>query len=64
MQMEVDVQRNGRELGKGMEELDEENRNLKQVYANQALDNQILWGVIEKNYRARGPEFIYEKFNV
>lgn len=46
--MEVDVQRNECELGKELKDLDEGNRNLEQMYANQALDNQILWDVIEK----------------
>ena len=34
--------------------LEEENRKLKQMYAELALDNKILKGVIEKNSRARG----------
>lgn len=34
--------------------LQEENRRLKQIYADLALDNKILRDVIEKNYRARG----------
>ena len=50
------------ELESGMEvsqvrrlkELEEENRKLKQMYAELALDNKILKDVIEKNYRARG----------
>lgn len=37
-----------------LRELEEENRKLKQMYADLALDNQILREVIEKNYRARG----------
>ena len=41
---------------KRLKELEEENRKLKQMYANLALDNQILRDVIEKNYRTRGPE--------
>ena len=42
---------------KRLKELEEENRKMKQMYANLALDNQILRDVIEKkNYRARGPE--------
>ena len=39
-----------------LKELEEENRKLKQMYADLALDNQILRDVIEKNYRARGKE--------
>ena len=39
-----------------LKEIEEENRELKQMYANLALDNQILRDVIEKNFRARGPE--------
>ena len=31
-----------------LKELEEENRKLKQMYANIALDNQILKGIIEK----------------
>ena len=50
------------ELESGMEvsqvrrlkELEEENRKLKQMYAELALDNKILKDVIEKNSRARG----------
>lgn len=37
-----------------LKELEEENRKLKQMYANIALDNQILKEVIEKNSEARG----------
>jgi putative transposase len=37
-----------------LKELEEENRKLKQMYAEPALDNKILKDVIEKNYRARG----------
>ena len=37
-----------------LKELEEENRRLKQMYADLALDNKILRDVIEKNYRARG----------
>ena len=37
-----------------LKELEEENRKLKQMYAELALDNKILKGVIEKNSRARG----------
>jgi len=33
---------------KRLKELEEENRKLKQMYANLALDNQILRDVIEK----------------
>lgn len=33
---------------KHLKELEEENRKLKQMYANLALDNQILKEVIEK----------------
>lgn len=39
-----------------LKELEEENRNLKQMYADLALDNLILRDVIEKNSRARGKE--------
>lgn len=39
---------------KRLKELEEENRKLKQMYANIALDNQILKEVIEKNSEARG----------
>ena len=50
------------ELESGMEvsqvrrlkELEEESRKLKQMYAELALDNNILKDVIEKNSRARG----------
>lgn len=41
---------------KRLKELEEENRRLKQMYADLALDNKILKDVIEKNYRARGKE--------
>lgn len=37
-----------------LKELEEENRKLKQMYAELALNNKILKDVIEKNYRARG----------
>ncbi|MBQ2492329.1 MAG: transposase [Bacteroidales bacterium] len=37
-----------------LKELEEENRKLKQMYANIALDNQILKGIIEKKSEARG----------
>ena len=37
-----------------LKELEEENRKLKQMYADLALDNQILKEVIEKNSEARG----------
>mgnify|MGYP006333690199 CR=1 FL=1 len=39
-----------------LKELEEENRKLKQMYAELALDNKILKDVIEKSYRARGKE--------
>ncbi|MCQ2215679.1 MAG: transposase [Bacteroidales bacterium] len=39
-----------------LKELEEENRKLKQMYADLALDNRILKDVIEKNSRARGQE--------
>lgn len=39
-----------------LKELEEENRELKQMYAELALDNKILRDVIEKNSRARGQE--------
>lgn len=39
-----------------LKELEEENRRLKQMYADLALDNRILKDVIEKNSRARGQE--------
>ena len=39
---------------KHLKELEEENRKLKQMYANIALDNQILKGIIEKKSEARG----------
>lgn len=38
---------------KRLKELEEENRKLKQMYADLALDNRILKEVIEKNSRAR-----------
>ena len=41
---------------KHLKELEEENRKLKQMYANLALDNQILKEVIEKNSEARDPQ--------
>ena len=41
---------------KRLKELEEENRNLKQMYADLALDNRILRDVIEKNSRARDKE--------
>ena len=41
---------------KRLKDLEEENRKLKQKYADLALDNRILRDVIEKNSRARGPE--------
>jgi len=41
---------------KRLKELEDENRKLKQMYADLALDNKILKEVIEKNYRARGKE--------
>jgi putative transposase len=37
-----------------LKELEEENRKLKQMYAELALDNKILKDVSEKNFRARG----------
>ena len=37
-----------------LKELEEENRKLKQMYAELGLDNKILKDVIEKNSRARG----------
>ena len=37
-----------------LKELEEENRKLKQMYAELALDNKILKDVIKKNSRARG----------
>lgn len=39
-----------------LKELEEENRKLKQMYADLALDNRILKEVIEKNSRARDKE--------
>ena len=39
-----------------LKELEEENRKLKQMYADLALDNRILKDVIEKSSRARGKE--------
>jgi hypothetical protein len=36
-----------------LKELEEENRKLKQMYADLALDNRILKEVIEKNSRTR-----------
>ena len=39
---------------KRLKALEEENRKLKQMYADLALDNRILKEVIEKNSRARG----------
>lgn len=41
---------------KRLKELEEENRKLKHMYANLALDNRILKEVIEKNSRARDQE--------
>ena len=41
---------------KKLRELEEENARLKKMYADLALDNQILRDVIEKNSRARGQE--------
>lgn len=41
---------------KKMKELEEENRRLKQMYADLSLDYRILKDVIEKNSRARGQE--------
>mgnify|MGYP007013947457 CR=1 FL=1 len=41
---------------KHLKELEEENRKLKQMYANLALDNQILKEVIGKNSEARDPQ--------
>lgn len=41
-----------------LRELEEENRKLKQMCADLALDNRILRNVIEKNSRARGEEGI------
>ena len=37
---------------KRLKELEEENRRLKQMYANLSLDYQILKDIVEKNYRA------------
>lgn len=39
--------------------LQEENRRLKQMYADLALDNKILREVIEKNSRARDKKGVY-----
>ena len=39
---------------KRLKELEEENRKLKHMYADLALDNQILKEVVEKNSEARG----------
>lgn len=53
-----------------LKELEEENRKLKQMYANLALDNQILKEVISHNGKPEckrtdnGPEFISEKLKV
>jgi len=49
---------NGMEVSqvRRLKELEEENRKLKQMYAELALDNKILKDVIEKNSRARGQE--------
>ena len=41
---------------KRLKELEEENSKLKRMYANLALDNEILREVIEKNSDARGPQ--------
>ena len=41
---------------KRLKELEEENRKLKQIYADLALDNRILRDVIEKNSIARDKE--------
>lgn len=38
---------------KRLKELEEENRKLKQMYADLVLDNRILKEVIEKKFRAR-----------
>lgn len=39
-----------------LKELEEENRRLKHMYADLALDNRILKAVIEKSFEARGPQ--------
>jgi hypothetical protein len=39
-----------------LKELEEENRKLKQMYADLAFDNKILKDVIEKNFRTRDKE--------
>lgn len=39
-----------------LKKLEEENRKLKQMYAELALDNKILKDVMEKSSRARGKE--------
>ena len=41
---------------KALARLEEENRKLKQIYADLALDNRILRDVIEKNSVARDKE--------
>ena len=41
---------------KRLKELEEENRRLKQMYTDLAMDNRILKEVIEKNSRARDKE--------
>ena len=37
-----------------LRELEEENRRLKRMYADLALDHAILKDIIEKNFRSRG----------
>ena len=46
-------------LLKRIKELEEENSKLKKMYANLALDNEILREVIEKNSSARGTQGNY-----
>ena len=41
---------------KRLKELEEENAKLKKMYADLALDNEILREVIEKNSSVRGPQ--------
>lgn len=39
---------------KKLKELEEENRRLKHMYAELALDHNILKDIVEKSFRARG----------
>ena len=39
---------------KRMQEIEEENRRLKQMYANLSLEHEVLKDIIEKNSRSKG----------